>query len=99
MLKKITSKYIFDPLDFMNPSEKLDELNINNFLDGIRVNAQLNADILSGHKSTLLCQLGNIALRTGTTLNIDPTNGHIKNDPAASKFWSREYQPGWEPKI
>ena len=58
-----------------------------------------NADILSGHKSTLLVQLGNIALRSGNTLHLDPSNGHIKNDPAAEKLWRREYQPGWEPKI
>jgi len=30
---------------------------------------------------------------------LDPTNGHIKNDTVALKYWSREYQPGWEPKI
>ena len=52
-----------------------------------------------GHQSTLLVQLGNIALRSGNTLHLDPTNGHIKNDAVALKYWSREYQPGWEPKI
>lgn len=99
VLKEVTSEYIIDPLDFMNPSENLDEFHIRNFLDSIRKKAIVNADILGGYKSSLLCQLGNIALRTGNTLHIDPTNGHIKNDPAASKLWSREYQPGWEPKV
>jgi predicted dehydrogenase len=99
VVKEVTSKYTIDPLDFMNPSENLDELHIQNFLDSIRTKAKLNADILSGHKSSLLCQLGNIAIRTGNTLHIDPTNGHIMNDPVASKLWSRDYQPGWEPKV
>lgn len=99
VIKEVTSEYIIDPLDFMNPSENLDEFHIRNFLDSIRKKASVNADILGGYKSSLLCQLGNIALRTGNTLHIDPTNGHIKNDPAAAKFWSREYQPGWEPKV
>ena len=48
--------------------------------------------------STLLVQLGNIAQRSGTTLDIDPSNGHIKNNQVADKLWSREYEPGWEPK-
>jgi hypothetical protein len=44
-------------------------------------------------------QLGNIALRTGRTLNIDPKNGHIMADEEAMKYWRREYHPGWEPKV
>ena len=99
VVKEVTSDYIINPLDFLNPSENLDEVHIRNFLDSIRKKAIVNADLLGGHKSSLLCQLGNIALRTGNTLHIDPANGHIKNDPAALKLWSREYQAGWEPKI
>lgn len=99
VVKEVTSEYIVDPLDFMNPSENLDEVHIRNFLDGIRKKATLNADVLSGHISSLLCLLGNIALRTENTLHIDPANGHIKNDQAAMKLWTREYQPGWEPKV
>ena len=29
----------------------------------------------------------------------DPNNGRILNDPEAMKHWSREYAPGWEPKV
>jgi predicted dehydrogenase len=99
VVKEVTSDYIINPLDFINPSENLDEVHIRNFLESIRGKATLNADVLSGHISSLLCLLGNIALRTENTLHIDPTNGHIRNDPAAMKLWSREYQPGWEPKV
>ncbi|MFH1300732.1 MAG: gfo/Idh/MocA family oxidoreductase, partial [Planctomycetota bacterium] len=59
----------------------------------------LNAEIEIGHKSTLLCHVGNIAHRTGRTLTCDPTNGHIQNDQAAMALWTREYEPGWEPKV
>jgi hypothetical protein len=59
----------------------------------------LNSDIVSGHQSTLLVQLGNISQRVGRSLSIDPKNGHILHDKAAMKFWSREYEKGWEPKI
>jgi hypothetical protein len=47
-------------------------------------------------KATLLMQLGNISQRTGRMLNIDSKNGHILNDPEATKLWSREYEKGWE---
>lgn len=43
--------------------------------------------------------LANISWRVGQDLKIDPKNGHIINNPAAQKLWSREYQKGWEPKI
>ena len=29
----------------------------------------------------------------------DPAKRRIVNNPAAEKLWSREYRPGWEPKI
>lgn len=99
LIKEVNSKTVIDSRNLSNPSGGLDSIHIRNFLDGIRVGAQLNANILSGHKSTLLVQLGNIALRSGNTLHLNPSNGHIKNDRAAEKLWSREYQPGWEPKI
>jgi predicted dehydrogenase len=70
------------------------------FLDAIRAGRRPAADIEDGHKSALLCHLGNIAIRTGRTINVDPKNGHILGDSEAeTKYWSREYRPGWEPKV
>ena len=83
----------------MNPAESLDALHINNFFDGIRKGEKLNSDIVSGHKSTLLMQVGNIAQRVGRQLNIDSANGRIMHDTDAMKYWSRDYQPGWEMKL
>ena len=78
-----------------------DSVHIANFIDAIRANdpTMLNAEIEIGHKSTLLCHLGNIAQRTGDSLTCDPSNGHILNNEAAMKLWKREYEPGWEPTI
>jgi predicted dehydrogenase len=70
-----------------------------NFLAAIRGEARPNSEIEEGHKSTLLCHLGNIAHRTGRALNCDPKNGQILADPEAMKLWSREYAKGWEPKV
>jgi predicted dehydrogenase len=99
VVKAVKEDAAIDARNTANPSGNLDQLHIQNFFNAIRKNEKLNSDILGGHKSTLLCQQGNIALRTGNTLHIDPSNGRIKNDPAAEKLWQREYEPGWEPKV
>ncbi|MFN7116500.1 MAG: Gfo/Idh/MocA family protein [Saprospiraceae bacterium] len=83
----------------MGMGEMLDSQLIMNFLDSIRGKAKLTAPISEGHKSTLLPQLGNISYRVGRTLYCDPKNGHVLNDKEAMKFWSREYQKGWEMKL
>ncbi len=72
-----------------------------NLLDAIRNDKplSLNAEIAEGHKSTLLCHLGNIAQRTGRTLTCDASNGHIVGDEEAMKLWRRDYEPGWEPVV
>ena len=99
VIKNVENDITVDPRNSVNPSQQLDGFHILNFFDGIRKGAAQNADILGGHQSTLLVQLGNIAQRSGHTLNIDPSNGHILNDKEALKYWSREYEPGWEPTV
>lgn len=73
-------------------------VHMTNFLDAVRGKTKLNSEIEEGHKSTLLCHLGNIAYRTGRELHCDPKTGRIIDDQAAMAFWSREYEKGWEPK-
>lgn len=73
------------------------DLHIDNFLAAIRGEAEQNSVLLEAHQSVLLCHLGNIAQRTGTTLNLNPANGHIQNNDAANLLWGRTYAPGWEP--
>lgn len=88
-----------DPRNVSNPADDLDAIHLQNFFSAIRQGTPLASDATGGHKSTLLCQLGNIALRSGRTLNTDPTNGNIIDDEEALKFWSRTYESGWEPVI
>jgi len=99
LIKEQESKVAIDPRNLMNPAESLDAYHINNFFDGIRESKELNSDILSGHKSTLLVQLGNISQRVGRSLNIDPQNGRIIRDEEAMQLWGRDYEPGWEMKL
>jgi predicted dehydrogenase len=100
IVKAVSPDQKLDTGDLVNPFNNLDAIHINNFFDGIREgSSKLNADIESGHRSTLLVQLGNIAQRTGHSLEIDPVNGHILGDAKANKYWSRSYEEGWEMKL
>ncbi len=99
VIKQQYSKLEIDPRNLMNPAESLDALHINNFFDGIRTGAKLNSNIVSGHKSTLMMQIGNISQRVGRSLDIDSANGRIVRDSEAMKFWSRDYEQGWEMKL
>jgi predicted dehydrogenase len=76
-----------------------DASHIANFLDAIRGTAKPHAEIETGYQSTLLCLLGSIAHRTGHTLHCDPQTGRVLDDQQAMALWSREYEPGWEPKV
>ena len=99
LVKEVKNDIVVDARNRSNPSQQLDAFHIQNFFDGIRKGTALKSDIVGGHQSTLLMQLGNIAQRTGHTLHIDPSNGHIKDDEEAMKLWKREYEPGWEPTV
>lgn len=99
VVKEVKNTMKIDARNKMNPAEKLDALHIQNMFGGIKNGTTLNSDMDSGHKSTLLVQLGNIAQRMGRSLEIDSKNGHILNDNDAQKLWGRSYEPGWEMKL
>lgn len=71
-----------------------------NFVEAIRNDTPLNSEIAVGQRSTLLCHLGNIAWRSQATLAINPANGHLQDATRKqTAFWTREYRPGWKPKV
>ena len=76
-----------------------DTVHFANFLAAIRNGTRLNSEIEEGHKSTLLCHLGNISQRTGRSLRCNLKDGTIQQDNAAMAMWTREYQKGWEPRV
>jgi len=88
-----------DTTNTLSAGANLDAMHVANFLDCIRNGSIPTAECEIGHRSTLLVQLGNISWRTKQTLEINPVNGHILNNPDAQKLWGREYEKGWEPKI
>lgn len=99
VVKVVNDEYKVDPRDLSNPSEQIDALHIKNMFDAIINGSPLNSGVESGHKSTLLVQLGNISQRVGRSLDTDPKNGHILHDREAARLWSRSYEKGWEMKL
>lgn len=81
------------------PGTASDATHIGNFLECVRTGERPNSDIEGGVASTLLCHLGNIAYRTGRTVNLDPKAKQIVGDDEAAALWSREYRAGFEPKV
>jgi len=67
------------------------------FVDRIRDGGRPHCDVEEGVASALLCHLGNIAYRTGRTVECDGPTGHILHDREQQALWQREYRPGWEP--
>lgn len=99
LIKEVKNDIVVDPRNLMDPSQVLDAFHIQNFFEGIKKGNPVNSDILGGHQSTLLVQLGNISQRVGRSLKIDSKNGHILNDQEAMAYWKRTYETGWEPKL
>ena len=69
-----------------------------NFFDTIRGKAKLTSPIEVGAVSQMLTHYANIAHRIGKSFDIDEHTGRIF-DREAMQLWSREYEPGWEPKL
>ncbi len=74
------------------------QLHTQNFLDCIRNNSpeKLNCGIELGVNAAIVCQMGNIALRTGRKLFWDAEKQSFKNDKAANRFLKKEYLNGWK---
>ncbi len=99
VIRDVRSRFVADPMNRTNPSQQLDALHIRDFFDGIRKGTPVRGGVEDGYKSTLLCQLGNIAYRTGAALQIDPANGKILNNKKAMKLWKKDYHRGFEPIV
>ena len=63
-----------------------------NFITAVRAHDKslLNAPVETAHLSSALAHLGNIAYRTGRTLNFDPLTERFKNDEEANALLTRQ---------
>ena len=67
-----------------------------NFIDCIKSRSTPTCDIETGHFSSSLCHLGNIAYRLGREVIFDPVARDFGADAEANILLGREYRQGWE---
>jgi predicted dehydrogenase len=66
-----------------------------NFVACIKSRSRPNCDIEEGHRSALLCHLGNIAQRVGRTIRFDAQGESIPGDAEAGRLLARTYREPW----
>ena len=69
---------------------------LRNFIDCIKSRSRPAADIETGHVSSALCHLGNIAYRVGREVTFSPEAATFGSDREASLLLSREYRSPWD---
>ena len=79
--------------------DSMTDLHFTNFIAAVQKGEKLHAPISIGNVAVTMLQLANVAWETNRVLNLDSTDGKIKNDADAMKHWSRTYENGWEPKV
>ena len=67
-----------------------------NFLDCLKSRKMPVADIETGHRSSSVAQLGNIALRTKSHVVWDVKGERIKGNKAADKYLAVKYRKPWK---
>ncbi len=90
----------FDPkgkLLFEKQGESGDAEHVDNFVQCMHTRQRPVADLETvGHRSSLLCHLGNAAWRAGRTLRYDPKAGEFTGDAEAKRFLTRTYRAPWQ---
>jgi predicted dehydrogenase len=70
-----------------------------NFIAGIQKGEKLKQPVAQGNVAVTMLQLSNIAWETKRELHLDQTDGKVLHDAEAMKYWDREYEKGWAPKV
>jgi predicted dehydrogenase len=77
------------------PRERGENEHQANFVACIKSRSRPNCDIEEGHRSALLCHLGNIANRVGRTIRFDARGESIPGDAEAGRLLARTYRDPW----
>jgi predicted dehydrogenase len=65
------------------------------FLDCVKSRRRPNADVQEGHRSAVMCHLGNISTRLGRSLKWDASKEQVVADAEANQMLSRPYRAPW----
>lgn len=66
------------------------------WLDAIKTGKQPICDVETGHRTSSVCCLANIAYQTRRTLYWDPVKEHFKNDAEANKLVKAKIRGSWK---
>jgi predicted dehydrogenase len=67
-----------------------------NFLDCMKNRQTPSADVEEGHRSAVMCHLGNISTRLGRSIQWDATKEQAVGDTEANQLLARPYCTPWE---
>jgi predicted dehydrogenase len=67
-----------------------------NFLECVKSRQRPNADVEEGHRTALMCHMGNISTRLGRTLRWDAEKEQIIGDAEANQWLMRPYRAPWQ---
>ena len=73
----------------------LDGAHARSFLDCVKSRQRPTADIEEGHRSAVMCHLGNISTRLGRSLKWDAAKEQVVGDPQANQMLERPYRAPW----
>jgi len=74
----------------------LDQAHVQNFLECVKSRRRPNADVEEGHRSAVLCHLGNISMRLGRSIRWDGAAEQAIGDAEANHLLVRPYRAPWK---
>ena len=77
------------------PADDATGLHVKNFIECVRTRKRPVADVETGHRSSIVAHLGNIAFRTGRKVHWEAEKEEIVGDPEASKLLGRPARKPW----
>jgi len=78
------------------PAEDATAPHAKNFIECVRSRKRPVADVETGHRSTIVAHLGNIAYRSGRKIRWDAAKEEITGDPEAGKLLRRPARKPWD---
>jgi len=68
---------------------------VTNFLECVKSRERPTADVEEGHKSAIMCHMGNVSIQTGRKLSFDAETETFIGDDEANRFLMRNYREPW----
>jgi predicted dehydrogenase len=84
-----------EPIEEVGDPRQMEVAHVRNFLDCLRSRQRPAADVEEGHRTAVMCHLGNIATRLGRTLTWDAVTERFQNDEEANRYLGYTYRSPW----